>query len=116
MFYECLYDSLEDSADRDTIGRALAQKHAFVSAADAILKNHDVRKSKMANIVAANDCIDFDAKAFGGEHLKQENMFQSSLSKCLATCLDNNVSELIEHHLSAAKIGLAAVKSTSLKL
>ena len=116
-FYEKLYDGLdEDTTERDSIGQALAQKQSFIGAANAILNNHDIDVAS----VPLTEPLDCDGDVLKeietGEHLKQEERFCSALQSCTDLVDDEIISELLEHHFEAAKIAVAALKSTSLKI
>lgn len=112
-FYECLYDSLQDSNDRDAIGQAMVQKQSFLGAMDAIFNNHGMTYHGEK---AANDCnevLDITAR---GEHLNQEKSFQNALKAALSECDDEQLVDLLNDHYAAAELAFSAIKATSLKL
>ena len=115
-FYECLYDDLEDTVERDKIGRAMAQKQSFIGAIDAILKNHDVSVPQSPPITPVSDCGDILKDIETGEHLEHEERFCSAVQSCMAVIDDVLTIELLNHHLRAAQIAMAAIKATSLKI
>lgn len=115
-FYECLYDSLEDSSERDNIGRAMAQKHSFVGAVDAILNNHAIDVPDTSITAPANDCRDVLKDIETGEHLEQEERFYGAVQACIHVVSDNLTIDLLKHHLEAAELALATIEATSLKI
>lgn len=115
-FYEGLYDDLKDTVERDNIGSAMEQKHAFIGAVTAILKNHDVvvaraefRPSDVNSGDGAKDIV-------AGQHLVLEERFYSALETCLSGVECELTVELFNHHLRAAELAVAAIKATSLKI
>lgn len=115
-FYECLYDDLEDTVERDKIGRAMAQKQSFIGAVDAILKNHDVSVPRPPSITPVSDCEDILKDIETGEHLEHEERFCSAVEACINVIDDKLTTELLDHHLRAAEIAMSAIKATSLKI
>ena len=115
-FYECLYDDMEDSPDRTSIGQAMAQKQSYIGAVDAILKNHDVSVLDVPLTPPANDCKDILSEVEVGEHLAQEQRFYNVLLSCMDTLEDELTTQLLSDHLEAAELAVKAIKETSLKI
>ena len=115
-FYEGAYYATDPGPDKDAIGRAMAQKQAFLSAIDAIMMNHGVDLKNHTRSSAANDYNDDSIWTEVGEHLKQEEKFQDALLNCLDNSDDEILTAVIEDHLEAADIAVTALKATSLKL
>lgn len=116
-FYEKIYDGLgEGTTERDSIGRAMAQKQSFIGAVDAILSNHDIEMSIVPVTTPADGNADILGGVEPGEHLEQEERFCSALQSCIDKADDDLTIELLNHHFEAAKIAVTALKSTSLKI
>ena len=115
-FYERLYDDLEDTVERDNIGRAMAQKHSFIGAVEAILTNHDMAVDKVSITPTREsrdgvlECID------SGEHLLHEERFYASLESCVEGVEDDLTTELLNHHMKAAELAVSAIKASSLNI
>jgi len=115
-FYECLYDDMEDSPDRTSIGQAMAQKQSYIGAVDAILKNHDISVLDTPLNPPANDCADLLGEVEMGDHLAQEERFCNVLLSCMDTSEDELTTQLLSDHLKAAELAVQAIKETSLKI
>lgn len=114
VYYENVYDVLEDSDDRDIIGQAMAQKRSFVDAMQVVLKSHDyIATTAPNNSQAAKTCSD---NAEQSQYIVQEDSFTAAMSECLTLIRDQEFSELLLHHLNAAQLASEAIKSSSLKL
>jgi len=115
-FYECLYDGLDESSERETIGQAMAQKQSYIGAVAAILKNHEVIVSDSPAAAPSGVDKETSAEIETGEHLIQEEHFTSAIKSCLADIDDKLTIELLSDHLNAAEIAVSTIKSTSLKI
>ena len=115
-FYECLYDDLEQTLERDKIGRAMAQKQSFIGAVDAILNNHDVAVPQSPTITPINEYGNILKDIETGDHLELEERFCATVQICIDDVNDELTTELLTHHLKAAEIALSAIKATSLKI
>ena len=115
-FYACLFDSLEEGLERDSIGQAMAQKQAFIGAVEAILTNHEVSFSEAPPAKAANDCSKVLGDIDLGDHLAQETKFHAAVKGCRAEVDDELTLELLNHHMKAADLAVSAIKATSLKI
>ena len=117
-YYEGIFDAINGGADRDLIGRAMAQKQDFISAVDVILKKHKNTEAQIHIGVVANDRKDIiDERHLADiRQLEHEELFEEALAKCLAETDDEALSELLSHHLTAAHLAVSAIKSSSLKL
>jgi hypothetical protein len=114
-YYEGVFESLSNGPDRDMIGRAMAQKQDFISAADVLLNAHESEAAQAQTSQAANDHRRTSAED-GLRHLEHEEHFKDALSECLDKTDDEALRELLSHHLDASELAVNAIKTTSLKL
>lgn len=115
-FYKRVYDDIKKSPDRDAMGRAMGQKHSFVGSVEAILTNHGISFENTNALKPANDCNQTLRSPHSGRYLEREEAFKMSLENCLKVTNDELLIELLQDHLEAADIEMAAIKATSLKL
>jgi len=116
-YYGSIFDTIREGADRDMVGRAMAQKQDFISAVEVILNKCRAGSGKDLELLAANDSGAPSVDA--AEELRQlehEAMFRDALASCLEKSQDDALSELLSHHIEAAEIAVSAIKSTSLNL
>lgn len=115
--YEEIYDQLdEDTVERESVGRAMAQKTSFIGAVDAILSNHTEEVPKTPVFKPGyhgNSILD---EVSPGEHLAQERRFLDALNHCIDTVEDDLTIDMLKDHLEAAKIAVSVLKATSLKI
>ena len=115
-FYKRLYDDMEVTPERDAIGQAMAQKQSYIGAIEAILNNHEISIPDRPISPAANDSKNVLRDTDTGEHLSQEERFAVAVMACLAEVDDKLTVDLLNHHLKAAEIAVATIKSSSLKI
>lgn len=113
-FYELLYDDMEDTVERDNIGRAMAQKQSYIGAIEAILKNHEISVLGRTISALADDEGDVLQDTEAGEHLTQEERFYASVQACMSEIEDELTVELLNNHLKAAELAVTTIKATSL--
>lgn len=114
VYYENVYDKLEDSDDRDIIGQAMAQKRSFVDAMQVVLNSHDYPATTAPNNRQTDETgADYTRQS---QYIVQEDLFTSAMSECLTLIGDQEFSDLLLHHLNAAHLASEAIKSSSLKL
>lgn len=115
-FYERIYDALIDSRNRDIVGQAMAQKRTFVDAMTLVMKNNKYSTTPAATAAHKMGVPKADAPPTVGHYLIEEDAFRAVLTDCLTLNLDEELSELLIHHMEAANIAVEAIKSTSLKI